>query len=181
MKRALIGIFGVVTLSLCSACGAGENGETEEWVASDAAEIGEAGCADPTSFDQVKLGLPPPFVSPATYSNPSCYKAWVVYLGDYVAASNRRFQVLWNAALPTTKATCEAAWVRADVYKWNGSSFQFVEKISETGFWSGSTCTLKGRSLQATSGTYTFALTARTSTASSAPTRSVALGTVIVL
>jgi hypothetical protein len=178
MNRSLSGICGTLLVTLCVGCGA--SADADEWVDSETAEIGEAGCATGTN-DDTESTLPPPFESPLTYSNPTCYKAWVVRLNNYVSAPNRRFRVAYNSSLPTDQATCEAAWVRGDMYKLNGGSFQFVEKVSETGLWTGSNCILHGTFQEASTGTYSFALTARKSTASSAATRRVSLGTVFVL
>src|SRR5688572_32475362 len=102
----------------CVGCSSQEGaGATEEY-AEATLEIGEASCAT-ASNDSSIVGQGFETLTPQTYSNPACYKAYIEGLSSFGPAN---ISAEW-ATPPTSQSACEAAYVRADLYRHQNGTF----------------------------------------------------------
>ena len=165
MKR-FVGIWVSGTLA-CFACSSQEGADAREEYAETALEIGEASCAT-ASNDATSVAQGFETLTPQTYSNPACYKAFVQGLSSFGPATVFAEWVL----PPMSRSSCEAAYVRADLYRKVNGSFTKIDQKSADGVWSGARCTVQTSVFaSASAGTYKLAATGRTTSASSSPTR----------
>jgi hypothetical protein len=154
-------------------CGSDTGGGREE-LGSVEQEIGVVSCATvaPDAVDNGDLNT----LSPSSYNN--CYKAYVVDLLDWDFESDNYMYVRWDGPRPTTKSTCEAAWMRAITYELvNDEWVQIGETVDDYGQWYSSgwcatpwatwTTYPLSESLFTPGGSYRFAATARSSYGSS--------------
>jgi hypothetical protein len=175
MKR-LCGIWIFGTLA-CFACSSHEREDAKEEYAETALEIGEASCATaPNDSASVAQGFET--LTPQTYSNPACFKAWVEGISNFGPA---RIFAEW-AVPPTTRSSCEAAYVRADLYRKVNGTFTKIDQRSANGAWGmaggagTASCRIQTSVCASTpAGTYKLVATARTTSATSAPTRKLRL------
>src|SRR5690349_10000092 len=89
-----------VVVVLLVACGG--SGEVDERVEQQSLELGESGCTTTTSdttVNNMTSGLQ--IVTPATYSNPGCFKAWV----QDVTAANASLAVAVGVDAPVANAS----------------------------------------------------------------------------
>jgi hypothetical protein len=148
-------------------CSSQEGAGAGEVYAETALEIGEPSCAT-ASTDRSVTGEIFLTLSPTTYSNPACYKAWVLGISDF----GRFATVFVNwVTPPTTQSECEAAYVRADLYRDVNGTFEKIDQHSADGRWNGQCSVFTAVQAPAAAGTYKLAATGRTTSSSSAPTR----------
>jgi len=155
-------------------------------------------CATATPVQSTERSIS--YVSPQTYSQAGCYKGVVVevtrfFLGLGSGGSTGAggsgpgdapsVLVTWHDAMPTNPTDCAAAWVGGYAFEFtdvgSGPAFQTVDVQSATGTWNSSLglCNAPAftfANLHVNS-TYRFAVSARTSATSSAPTRKVGVST----
>jgi hypothetical protein len=170
LSASLLGLVG---------CGAEATSDAEKLGAASQA-FGEASCASAGIEDVDVSGVKPAGPSSSTYSNPDCFKSFVIDLTDLQAA-NAIVTVSWADSLPSTKQACEDLMLAVDTYTHNPNGSWSIDVASsvpptQNGVWNATTntCT-SGPSFSlpdlSVGGTYRFSVTARKQNSSTAPTQ----------
>ncbi len=138
----------VVGSMLCAAaataCGVDLGDEAPELESVDETEqaIGEPGCATMAPIVTYTGFVPAPgYTSPQAYDPVGCDKARSIqidnYSPSYVGAGDvGGTSVSWADMFPTTQSACQAAWVRADLYRQIAGTWTFVASKQANGLWS---------------------------------------------
>lgn len=199
--RFSAGTFVTLLLFACSEDRPTQGEYQEHGVVVPVAQALDQNCATATPVQSTDRSIS--YVSPQTYSQAGCYKGVVVevtrfFLGLGSGGSTGAgtgsgpggapsVLVAWHDAMPTNATDCAAAWAGgyafefSDIGDGSGPAFHTVDVQSATGTWNSSLglCNVPAFTFANlnTNWTYRFAVSARTSAASSAPTRKVGVST----
>jgi hypothetical protein len=175
----LLGATLPVGLAACVAAPAGPEG------VGSSAEAWGTTCYEATPDDTIdESGT---YDSPQTYSNPDCGKSQVIVINNLQVGPSGNATFGWNDTLPSDQTDCEALFL--GVYRWHlTSDFTYVQDIGpdKNGSWEAFGTWISAGPLHYCEGPeivmsvpggitngvdYLFAVTARTSDSSSAPTQ----------
>jgi hypothetical protein len=73
------------------------------------------------------------YTSPQTYDNLSCFKAVVLDVKNY--SNNTSTTVKWGGGGLSTKASCESAWMRADLFEKINGKWEYRSTKEKYGYW----------------------------------------------
>jgi hypothetical protein len=183
-------------LAFATMCGCGlapgdPGGAQQLGTASEA--LGETTCFTTAAYDvKACTGCPTTqpigWTSPQTYSHPDCYKAVIADVLNYSPIysgpgdESGGIYVSWADAIPTTQSACVSAWIHADLYVSGGTKIGSKSAVGQwfpAGFFVAHCAppsvsfTTEIPLFSGYTGIYRTVASARTSSSSSAPTRTV--------